>query len=112
LKKKNESQKYSTCLVEENNDKVHIIDEDLQPLGVHILDDNVLLGGVLVLEEELEDLLLVVDVPGVEDGCVLPEEGEGGQAAQGVILGQGRVNDPYKPSHGITAVLQSGNFSH
>ena len=84
--------------IEEDHHKVHMVDENLQPLCVHILHDDVLLGGVLVLEEELEDLLLVVDVAGVEDGREVPEEGEGGQVVEGVVLGQGGVNNPYKPA--------------
>jgi hypothetical protein len=43
---------------------------------------------------------------------VLPEEGEGGQAAQGVVLGQRRVHDPHKPSHAITAALHSLIYFH
>ena len=34
----------------------------------------------------------------VEDGSVVPEEGEGGQGAQRVVLGQLPVNYPHKPA--------------
>ena len=51
-----------------------MIDENIKLLRVHVLDHNILVRRVLVLEEELEDLLLVVDVPGVEDGRVLPAD--------------------------------------
>ena len=53
---------------------------------LHLLQVNILVRGVLVLEEELEDLLLVGDVAGVEDGRGVSEESKSRQVPERVIL--------------------------
>ena len=63
-------------LVEEDDDKVNVVDQDLELLLVHLLEVDVLVRRVLVLEQELKHLLLVVDVAGVEDGRGVAEEGQ------------------------------------
>ena len=87
-----------THLVEKNNHKVNVVDENLEAFRIHRLHLHVLVGRVLVLEEELKDLLLVGEVPGVEDGGEVAEKGEGGQPPQRIVLGQRVVDNPDKPT--------------
>ena len=84
--------------VEENHDEVDVVDQDLKLLLVHLLEVYVLVRCVLVLKQELEHLLLVVYIPGVEDGGGVAEEGEGGKVPERVVLCQQGVYDPHEPS--------------
>ena len=73
-------------LIKKNYNEINMVDKNIKFLCVHVLDHEILVGRVLVLEEELEHLLLVVDVPDVEDGSEVPEEGQGWQGSERIIV--------------------------
>lgn len=73
-------------LIKKNYNEINMVDKNIKLLCVHVLDNKILVGRVLVLEEKLENLLLVVDIPDVEDGGEVPEEGQGWQGSERIIV--------------------------